>query len=148
MTPRAIAQRFNADGVVHTQSTISVGRHEVASTAAVFRITGGVPPVLTFAGPLTVYPQLVDGTLTAALVGTLDLSTAPTEANFSATASSVTGDGQLSRVTGQLEIKGVQNLATGVHRDADRPALRAARSASGLEAGFRRTMSFATSDVA
>lgn len=103
-------------GVVRTEGTIAIRRHEIATTKAVFRITGGTPTVATFAGPLTIYPKLVSGRITADLVGTLNVSTAttpPTEATFTATATSVTGDGQLSGVTGSLEIKGVQNLVDG-----------------------------------
>jgi hypothetical protein len=100
-------------GVVRTEGTVSVARHPIATTEAAFQITGGTATVLTFAGPLTLRPSSVPGTLTAQLTGSLDLATGPTAATFSAASTSVTGTGPLSRVTGRVAIAGVQNLVDG-----------------------------------
>jgi hypothetical protein len=91
-----------------TVGQISDGGLLQGTTAASFAITGISGTVASFAGPITFTTNRA--TLTANLVGTLDVASGA----FSATSSSISGTGKLAGATGSLSFSGVENLLTGV----------------------------------
>jgi hypothetical protein len=96
-------------GAGRTTATISVGDYRIGSTEAAFTITGVTGTIASFEGPLTFQPDGVRGTLIAQLGGTVDVATG----RFSATSTSVSGTQRLTRVTGDVQIEGVQDLSSG-----------------------------------
>jgi len=106
-------RNINATGVGQdlgsgqTVGQISDGGLLQGTTAASFSITGISGTVASFAGPITFTTNRA--TLTATLVGTLDLASGA----FSAASSGIFGTGKLAGATGSLSFSGVENLATG-----------------------------------
>jgi hypothetical protein len=106
-------RNINATGVGQdlgsgqTVGQISDGGLLQGTTAASFSITGISGTVASFAGPITFTTNRA--TLTATLVGTLDLASGA----FSAASSGILGTGKLAGATGSLSFSGVENLATG-----------------------------------
>lgn len=90
-----------------TIATIMGGGLLEGTTAASFMITGLSGTVASFEG--TIVFTVNNGTLTAALSGTIDVVSGA----FSATTTSITGIGKLAGATGSLSFSGVENLATG-----------------------------------
>jgi hypothetical protein len=91
----------------NTTATITHGGILNGTTAAHFDITGGSPPVLTFAG--TIVFTTHRGTLTASPTGTLNVATGV----FNATAPITGGTGAFAGATGTLTFAGVEDLTTG-----------------------------------
>ena len=91
-----------------TQATIIGGGLLNGSTASTLGVTGVEPPDLMFAGTIVITTK--HGTLTAAIVGTLDTNTG----EFSATANVTAGTEKLAGATGMLSFEGVEDLATGI----------------------------------
>ena len=106
-------RNINATGVGQdlgsgqTVGQISDGGLLQGTTAASFSITGISGTVASFAGPITFTTNRA--TLTATLVGTLDLASGA----FSAASSGIFGTGKLAAATGSLSFSGAENLATG-----------------------------------
>jgi len=106
-------RRINADGVGqdlgggNTTATISRGGILNGTTAAHFDITGGTPPVLTFAG--TVVFTTKKGTLTVGIAGTFNIATGA----FNATGPITSGTGRFAGATGTLTFSGVEDFSTG-----------------------------------
>lgn len=106
MPSRTVCVPFTVTGVGQdlgggrTEAVLSAHGRRIGTTTASFtptNATGG------FEGPLTFVPDRVPGSpLTAELQGTLDATGA-----FSATSTSLSGKGQLQRVTGSLRVNGV-----------------------------------------
>jgi hypothetical protein len=90
-----------------TTAQINGGGLLHGTTAAQFVVTGLSGTVASFEG--TIVFTVNGGTLTADLVGTLDLATGV----FSATTTSISGTGKLAGATGSLAFNGVENLSTG-----------------------------------
>jgi hypothetical protein len=90
-----------------TTATISHGGRLNGTTTGQFAI-GGSPPVFTIVG--TVVFTTKNGTLTASVAGTFDV----TSGAFSASGPVSAGTGNLAGTTGILTFEGVENLATGV----------------------------------
>ena len=95
-------------GNLRTEGELSDGSYRVASTQAAFRPLGLSGTVLGFEGPLVITPTRVPGTITAQLVGTVDVVTG----RFTATSAELTGTGPLHDVTGTLVVDGVQPGST------------------------------------
>jgi hypothetical protein len=91
----------------HTVAQVSDGGLLQGTTEAQFAITGISGTVASFEG--TIVFTANRATLTAYVVGTLDLATGA----FSATTTNLSGTGKLAGVTGSLVFNGVENLATG-----------------------------------
>jgi hypothetical protein len=93
------------------QTTATISSHGVrlGTTNASFTTTGGSGTVASFAGPIKFTSPA--GTLTAQVVGSLDIATGA--GVFRATSTSVTGTGLLRGVTGSLTFAGTENLTTG-----------------------------------
>jgi hypothetical protein len=91
----------------NTTATITHGGILNGTTSAHFDITGGAPPVLTFAG--TIVFTTHHGTLTVSLTGTLNVATGA----FSATGPVTGGTGAFAGATGTLRFVGVEDLTTG-----------------------------------
>ena len=112
--PAAVScHKINAKGVGQdlgggmTTAQIIGGGLLHGTTAAQFTITGLSGTVASFEG--TIAFTVNGGTLTANVVGTLDLATGA----FSATTTSISGTGKLAGATGNLAFNGVENLSTG-----------------------------------
>jgi len=89
-----------------TQATILGGGLLNGTTASSFAV-GGTPPDLVFEGTIVITTK--HGTLTAALVGTIDVSTGES----SAVADVTSGTGKLEGASGMLFFEGIEDLATG-----------------------------------
>lgn len=94
-------------GSGNTTATIKHGGVLNGTTAAHFDITGGTPPVLTFAG--TIVFTTHHGTLTTSPTGTLNVATGV----FNAIAPITGGPGVFAGGTGTLTFAGVEDLTTG-----------------------------------
>jgi hypothetical protein len=90
-----------------TTATITRGGILNGTTAAMFGITGGTPPVLTFAG--TVVFTTKRGTLTIGIAGTFNVATGA----FDASGPVSGGTGRFAGASGMLRLMGVQDLSTG-----------------------------------
>ena len=91
----------------NTTATISHAGFLNGTTTAHFDITGGTPPVLTFAG--TVVFAAKHGTLTVDIAGTFNVATGA----FDATGSVRSGTGKFAGATGTLTFSGVEDFSTG-----------------------------------
>ena len=91
-----------------TTATISHAGFLNGTTAAAFGITGGAPPVFTFAG--TVVFTAKHGTLTVDIAGTLNLATGA----FEASGPVRSGAGKFAGATGTLTFSGIEDFLTGV----------------------------------
>jgi hypothetical protein len=106
-------RNINATGVGQdlgggqTVGQISDGGLLQGTTAASFSIIGISGTVASFAGPITFTTNRA--TLTANLVGTLDLASGA----FSAASSGISGTDKLAGATGSLSFSGGENLVTG-----------------------------------
>jgi hypothetical protein len=105
-------QDLGADskGNLHTTATISLGPIVVGTTAATFTPSG--PPVgttLAFTGPIVFTPARGSATVTAQVVGSVDLGTG----KFTATSTQLTGSGALAPVSGTVTLAGTENLSSG-----------------------------------
>jgi hypothetical protein len=90
-----------------TRADISGGGLLNGTTASTLVATGLVFPDLSFAGTIVLTTR--QGSVTAAIAGTLDLSTGA----FSAMANVTSGTGKLADATGTLSLVGVEDLNTG-----------------------------------
>ena len=86
-----------------TAATITNGGILKGTTAATFGITGGAPPVLTFAG--TVVFTTKRGTLTVGIAGTFNVATGA----FDASGPINGGTGRFAGASGMLRLVGVQD---------------------------------------
>ncbi len=91
----------------NTVATITKSGLLKGTTAAHFDITGGAPPVLTFAGHITFTTK--KGTLTLDLTGTFDISTGA----FTGVGVPSSGTGRFAGATGSVTLTGVEDFATG-----------------------------------
>jgi len=92
---------------VDTRASIQSGGLLNGTTASTLSVAGVEPPNLLFAG--TIVSTTKHGTLTAAIMGSLDTITG----EFSATANVTSGTGKLESAYGMLSLEGVEDLATG-----------------------------------
>jgi hypothetical protein len=94
------------NGDLTTTAQIIGGGLLHGTTAAAFTPTGLVFPNFFFGGTITFTTN--NGTLTATLTGSLNVVTG----EFTATTTGMSGTGQLAGVTGQLTLRGVEDLST------------------------------------
>jgi hypothetical protein len=94
------------NGNLTTNAQIIGGGLLHGTTAAAFTPTGFSFPEFLFTGTITFTTN--NGTLTASLTGSLNVVTG----EFAATTTGMSGTGQLAGVTGQLTLRGVEDLAT------------------------------------
>jgi hypothetical protein len=90
-----------------TTASILGGGLLQGTTNASFVVTGVSGTVASFDG--TIVFTVNNGTLTAAVTGTLDLASGA----FSATSTSIAGTGKLAGASGSLSFNGLENLVTG-----------------------------------
>jgi len=98
----------------NTTATITRGGILNGTTSAHFDITGGTPPVLTFAG--TVAFTTPNGTLTVMIAGTFNVATGAFRASGPVTG----GTGAFTGARGRLRFVGNQDLATGAFTETVR----------------------------
>lgn len=109
---RALCVPVHATGVGQdlgggkTQATISSHGVVVGHTNAAFTINQVVGTTASFTGPIVFTSAL--GTLTAQVAGTFDVASGA----FGATSTSITGTGLLRRVSGSVNLAGLEDLAT------------------------------------
>jgi len=99
--------QWTSHGIVDTRASIQSGGLLNGTTASTLSVAGVEPPNLLFAG--TIVSTTKHGTLTAAIMGSLDTITG----EFSATANVTSGTGKLEGAYGMLSLEGVEDLATG-----------------------------------
>jgi hypothetical protein len=100
----------DSQGNLHTSATLTAHGIRVGTTFATFTPSG--PPIgaeLAFSGPIVFTPRIGTGTLTAAVQGSVDLSTG----TFEATSTRLTGTGLFKQTSGTLTFAGTENLSTG-----------------------------------
>ena len=90
-----------------TQATIVGGGLLNGTTASTLSVAGVEGQDLLFTGQIVITTK--HGTVTAAIMGTLDLGTG----EFSAVANIVSGTGKLAGAQGMLSFEGVEDLTTG-----------------------------------
>ena len=98
----------DSPGNLRTAATISLGRIVVGTTAATFTPSG--PPVgttLTFTGPIVFTPARGNATVTAQVVGSVDV----VSGQFTATSIQLTGSGALAPVSGTVTFAGTEDLS-------------------------------------
>lgn len=103
----------NDQGQFTTIATVRVAGVKIATSQATF--TPGQPngSTLPFTGPIAFSTELRGSTLIADVRGSVDLSTG----EFTAASTRLTGTGVVAGVSGQLRIRGLENLATGAFRE-------------------------------
>jgi hypothetical protein len=100
----------DSQGNLHTTATIHLGPSVIGTTAATFTPSG--PPVgttLAFTGPIVFSPVRGSATVTADVVGSVDVGAG----TFTATSTQLTGSGALASVSGTVTFAGTENLSTG-----------------------------------
>lgn len=104
--------KINAKGIgkdngdLTTSAQIIGGGLLHGTTTAAFTPTGFSFPDFSFTGTITFTTN--NGTLTASLTGSLNVVTG----EFTATTTGMSGTGKLAGVTGQLTLRGVEDLST------------------------------------
>jgi hypothetical protein len=105
--------KINAKGVGQdlgggmTEAKIIGGGLLHGTTQGSFAITGGAPPVLSIAGPVTFTTN--KGTLTVTITGTFNVATG----DFMASGPVTAATGKLAGTIGTLVLDGIEDLTTG-----------------------------------